>query len=154
MNVKIACTILGVALLVACGKPPPLEPAAAPSAPAQTPAPAAAAQPQGDAILIGGHRPTFPNKVRSQRTEGLSHFVVLEYLDIDRDAAIASLAESMSQAGFKMMGPKPREGGVQYVYVNPNGQRMSAIFADDSRKLVNRRARGVVMFGWTDAASQ
>lgn len=154
MNHKLVCLALTTALLGACNRSEtPAQPSPKPSADVTAPVDADSATPLGNAILINGYVPNFPHKVRSMRNEGSSHVVVLEYFEVDRDAVIAAMADSMRSQGFKISGPQPRDAAVQYVYVGGNG-RMGAIFSDPSSvPLMNRAARGVAMFSWTDAAA-
>ncbi|MGH8242446.1 MAG: hypothetical protein ACRETY_03755 [Steroidobacteraceae bacterium] len=149
---RIFIGVVLAAVLGACGKSeaPSQSPsaiAADVAAPAVAPPPA----PMGDASLIDGYVPAFPHKVRSMRHDGSKHFVVIEYLDVDRDAAIAMLGESLNKDGFVVRGPKPRDGGTQYIYTHSDGRRLDAIFSDlSARKLVNSNARGIAMFSWVD----
>lgn len=155
MNYKFACLAVITVLLASCGESEtpvqPATPTAADIAAPVVPSPEIA---QGDAVLIDGYVPTFPHKVRSMRDEGRSHFVVLEYLGVDRDAAVEAMSNSLKSKGFQVAGPQPRDGSVQYVYIGADGRRMSGIFSDPSSKpFVNPDARGIAMFSWTDVAA-
>jgi hypothetical protein len=158
MNVRLTCCIAALALLGACEKSQSPAPSAMPSTPAVAEAtqvaPAPAAKP-GQAVLIDGYVPDFPHRLRSQRQaadgEVTRHFVVVEYLDVDRDAAIAALSKSLGKAGYRVRGPITRTAGTQYAYLRPDGRRMDAIFSDpDSRHLVYPSAKGMVMFSWSE----
>jgi hypothetical protein len=152
MNAKFVCLALVTTLFAACNRSEvPVQPTAAPAA---EPVAATPAIPQGDAILINGYVPAFPHKVRSMRDDGDKHFVVLEYLGVDRDAAISAISDSLTGEGFRVVGPQPRDAAVQYVYIDADGRRMSGIFSDPSSKpLMNADAEGIAMFSWTDAAA-
>lgn len=158
MNRRLVLALLAIASLVACGKQQepasPVTPDPSAAAPAPIEQPAAPDVPAGDAILISGYVPTFRHKVRSTRDEGLGHYVVLEYMGVDRDGAIAQMSELMAREGFKVRGPGAREGAVQYAYVHADGRRMGGIYIDPSaKKLINPDARGIAMFSWTDPAA-
>jgi len=156
MNCRLTFICLAAMVIAACGKPDvPVESGPAPDVAPAKPVVVAEQRPLGDAILVGGYVPAFAHKVRSQRVEGGNHFVVLEYFGVDRDAAISALSDSLRNEGFKVAGPQPRDAAVQYVYIKPDGQRMSAIFSDpSSKKLMNHEARGIAMFSWTDTPAQ
>ncbi|GAB2625858.1 hypothetical protein [Novilysobacter erysipheiresistens] len=155
MNNKLVSLALTAVLLVACAQSDaPTSPSA--GSPSSSPPPATTdlELAQGDAVLINGYIPAFPHKVRSMRDEGNSHFVVVEYLGVDRDVAIAAMSDSLRGKGFKVAGPQPREAAVQYVYIGTDGRRMSAIFSDpSSARLMNPDAQGIAMFSWTDTAA-
>jgi hypothetical protein len=107
--------------------------------------------------LMDDYVPAFPHKLRSRKQtdtpEGARHVVVLEYLGVDRDTAVTMLTKSLAGDGYRVHGPLPRTGGVQYAFFGPAGRRMDVIFSDaDSRPLVNRDAQGMVMFSWTQPA--
>jgi hypothetical protein len=158
-TLKIALPLAALLVATACDRTPPASgpatteaPAAAPAAPAPEPA----AQPMGDAVLLGGYVPDFPHKVRSSResavADGSAHVVVVEYLEVDREAAIARLGASLKRAGFRVRGPHPRGDAMRLVGTKDGRRLVALFFPAGSHKLRQANAQGVVRFAWTEAA--
>ena len=155
-SLKIALALGALLAATSCDRAGPAPEPVEPAVPA-SPAPEPAAQALGDAILLGGYVPDFPHKVRSSREMptdgGTSHVVVVEYLEVDRETAIARLSRSLKRAGYRVRGPHPR-GDAMRLVGNKDGQRLVALFfPPGSHKLRRANAQGVVRFAWMDAAT-
>lgn len=155
-------------LLAACGRESAPAPGATPDAPAAVPAPAQAAErpapaPKGRKLpeaLPESVQLAFPYHFRSQRIVDTpsgrqERRLTVEFLDGDVDGTVASLGDSLRQAGFRLVREQAFDDGRRRLVFGKKGfGRVTAVVAPQAgRKLRNRAARGTVYMVWPVAAA-
>lgn len=145
--------MLASALVAACGKTPPAEQPAAAEPVVETPAvaPAPAAVDGQKAQLMGGFVPQFAHKVRSQRHEGGTHVVIVEFTDLDAKAIGDALQQELAARRLTVKGPIDRGNGtIRYQAQNSKVGVMTADVSGGGKLKLSEGSKGIVYFSWKD----
>ena len=110
------------------------------------------------AQLMGSFVPKFAHRVRSQRHDDLGngmfrHIVIVEYWDLDRDEAVATLEKELKARGLAVKEPVVRDdGALRLVAQNSKVGRMTVDLNTTPAVALSEGAKGTMHFSWQDAS--